>query len=288
MFFKKMKNNKMKKKSKTKFYTIFHVVFVIILFFLLDLSSVGNIENYLEIYKFKKNIRNGNYKIDKFPPTELSGIKLFDDFEKYFFNDKEHYQYSNHETYLKINNYKYRVVQSTSLMSVINRLGKDINPSNLFENDSLIKDIPFLDKLIFADENNDKIKLIILFYDEIRLDNNKIILNICDNSRNQVLKKNNLSKSDFKRKYYKPKDKDYDDFMDVLSFDYIINIKNDEILEPKKVNLSLVCGYNKSKRDIDYQFGIFLSEIKAFNDFLAEVGLIETKMNLKEMIKKIK
>ena len=102
------------------------------------------------------------------------------------------------------------------------------------------------------------------------------------------MKKNNLSKSDFKRKYYKAKDKNYDDFMDVLSFDYIINIKNDEILEPKKVNLSLVCGYNKSKRDIDYQFGIFLSETKAFNDFLAEVGLIETKMNLKEMIKKIK
>ena len=281
-----MKNNKIKKKSKAKFYTIFHVVFVIILFFLLDLSSVGNIENYLEIYKFKKNIRNGNYKIDKFPPTELSGIKLFDDFEKYFFNDKEHYQYSNHETYLKINNYKYRVVQSTSLMSVINRLGKDINPSNLFENDSLIKDIPFLDKLIFADENNDKIKLIILFYDEIRLDNNKIILNICDNSRNQVLKKNNLLKSDFKRKYYKKKDDD--EFVDILSFDYIINNKNGEILEPKKVNLSLACYYEKYATRINYEFSIVLSEVKAFNDLNTEFGLIETKMNVKEMIKKIK
>ena len=287
MFFKKMKNNKMKKKSKTKFYTIFHVVFVIILFFLLDLSSVGNIENYLEIYKFKKNIRNGNFKIDKFPPTELSGIKLFDDFEKYYFNDKEHYQYLNHGTYWKMNNHKYRFVNRSYLMHAIEGLGKDINPSDLFENDSLIKNLSS-DKMIFADENNDVIKLIIEFPDLISLDNNKTILNICDNSRNQVLKKNNLSKSDFKRKYYKPKDKDYDDFMDVLSFDYIINIKNDEILEPKKVNLSLVCGYNKSKRDIDYQFGIFLSEIKAFNDFLAEVGLIETKMNLKEMIKKIK
>lgn len=281
-----MKNNKIKKKSKAKFYTIFHVVFVIILFFLLDLSSVGNIENYLEIYKFKKNIRNGNYKIDKFPPTELSGIKLFDDFEKYFFTDKEHYQYANHKSYWKINNYKYRVAQSISLMSMINQLGKDINPSNLFENDSLIKDIQFLDKLILADENNDKIKLIILFPEEIDLDNNKIILNICDNSRNQVLKKNNLSKSDFKRKYYKAKDDD--EFMDVLSFDYIINIKNDEILEPKKVNLSLICHYDKSKRDIDYQFAILLSEIKAFNDFFDEWGLIETKMNVKEMIKKIK
>ena len=48
--------------------------------------------------------------------------------------------------------------------------------------------------MIFADENNDKIKLIILFPEEIDLDNNKTILNICDNSRNQVLKKNNLSK----------------------------------------------------------------------------------------------
>ena len=245
---------KKKKKSKAKFYTIFHVFIVIILFFLLDLSSVGNIENYLEIYEFKKNIRNGSYKINKFPPTELSGIKLFDDFEKYFFNDKEHYQFFNHKTYWKINNYKYRVAQSISLMSMIVRLGKDINPSNLFENDSLIKNLSS-DKIIFADEYSDKIKLIIEHtVDFINLDNNKIILNICDNSRNQVLKKNNLLKSDFKRKYYKTKDDD--NFSDILSFDYTINNKNGEILEPKKVNLSLICSYDKSKSGIRYEFGM--------------------------------
>ena len=283
---KKMKKNKIKKKSKAKFYTIFHVFIVIILFFLLDLWSVGHIENYSKIYEFKKNIRNGSYKIDKFPPTELSGIKLFDDFEKYFFNDKEHYQYLNHKTYWKINNYKYRFTSGVYLMHAITAVGKEINPSDLLENDSLIKN-PSSDKFILADENNDEIKLIIEYPDLISLDNNKTILNICDNSRNQVLKKNNLSKSDFKRKYYKEEDND-GEFFDTLSFDYTINNKNGEIIEPKKVNLSLMCGYNKSKRDIDYQFGIILSEIKAFDDFLAELGLVETKMNVKEMIKKIK
>ena len=279
----------MKKKSKAKFYTIFHVFIVIILFFLLDLWSVGHIENYSKIYEFKKNIRNGSYKIDKFPPTELSGIKLFDDFEKYYFNDKEHYQFDNHNTYnnyWNTNNFKYRFTSGVYLMHAITAVGKEINPSDLLENDSLIKN-PSSDKFILADENNDEIKLIIEYPDLISLDNNKTILNICDNSRNQVLKKNNLSKSDFKRKYYKEEDND-GEFFDTLSFDYTINNKNGEIIEPKKVNLSLMCGYNKSKRDIDYQFGIILSEIKAFDDFLAELGLVETKMNVKEMIKKIK
>ena len=287
---KKMKKNKMKKKSKAKFYTIFHVFIVIILFFLLDLWSVGHIENYSKIYEFKKNIRNGSYKIDKFPPTELSGIKLFDDFEKYYFNDKEHYQFDNHNTYnnyWNTNNFKYRFTSGVYLMHVISALGKEINPSDLLENDSLIKN-PSSGKMIFADENNDEIKLILEHPERISLDNNKTILNICDNSRNRVLKKNNLSKSDFKRKYYKEKEEVGDGVLDILSFDYIINKKNNEILEPKKVNLSLMCGYNKSKRDIDYEFAIILSEIKAFNDFLVIVGFIETKMNVKEMIKKIK
>ena len=267
---------KIKKKSKAKFYTIFHVFIVIILFFLLDFNSVGNIENYLEIYKFKKNIRNGSYKIDKFPPTELSGIKLFDDFEKYYFNDKEHYQFDNHNTYntyWNTNNFKYRFTSGVYLMHVISALGKETNPSNLFENDSLIKN-PSSGKMIFADENNDEIKLILEHPERISLNNNKTILNICDNSRNQVLKKNNLSKSDFKRKYYKFKNDDHE-FMDVLSFDYIINKKNDKILEPRKVNLSLICNYDKSKWGIEYTFAIFLSEIKAFDDFFVEWGYIE-------------
>jgi|TARA_Y100000031_G_scaffold11672_1_gene12498 hypothetical protein len=251
---KKMKKNKFKNKSKSAAYPLLQVFIVIVIFLLIDFWSIGSFENYKKISDFKSKILSDDIKFNKSPPTELFGIKLFDDIDNYLLektrihdekaNNKK-FVYIEHDTERSSKRRKFKIETSSSFQEYFASAGEDRKVNVIFA----IND-PF-----------------------IKLKGNKNFSKACSDARNKFLKRKNLQKKDFKNKFYIDSHKGatsksiHDSFADFLSIDYIVNKNNDGVLKSEKVRLSIVCIYEIELESIRYAFALLLYSVEAFQDF---------------------
>ncbi len=100
-----MKKNKTKSKSAA--YPLLQVFIVIVIFLLIEFWSVGSFENYKKMSEFKNGLLSKDFKFKQFPPNELFGVKLYDDFEKYLLVNKNEIELN------EVNNIKYYEIISS-------------------------------------------------------------------------------------------------------------------------------------------------------------------------------
>ena len=242
-----------KDNRKSYIYTAINISVVVIIFAILNLWSIGDFENYKKISDFKSKILSDDIKFNKSPPTELFGIKLFDDIDNYLLektrihdekaNNKK-FVYIEHDTERSSKRSKFKIETSSSFQEYFASAGEDRKVNVIFA----IND-PF-----------------------IKLKGNKNFSKACSDARNKFLKRKNLQKKDFKNKFYIDSHKGatsksiHDSFADFLSIDYIVNKNNDGVLKSEKVRLSIVCIYEINLKSIEYGFALMLYSVEAFQD----------------------
>ena len=172
----------------------------------------------------------------QFPPNELFGVKLYDDFEKYLLVNKNEIELN------EVNNIKYY-----EIISSVEKKIKFTNPLPEY----------FEDHEFYAKENGE-IAGIISGY-KIKLNNNNNFLNFCTKTRNSFLRQHNLSKLNFKDEYYIEDD---DEFLDFKNFDFQINNNN--------ARFSIVCGYQIRKNSIKYVLILFLYDVNFWKNLVSE------------------
>ena len=236
-------------KSKSTAYPLLQVFIVIVIFLLINFWSVGRFENYKKISEFKNGLLSKDFKFKQFPPNELFGIKLYDDFEKYLFVNKDKFKLRD------LNNNKY-YYEFDATRSGKNRI-KHINP------------LPgYFDEIeIYAKENGEIVGIIGGF--DTSLYNNHNLLNVCTKTRNSFLKKHNLSKLNFKNEYYLETG---DEFYDFKNFDLLIKNNN--------ARFSIICGSNINISSINYLIVFFLHDVNLWNDMVREEDLKITSKKL--------
>jgi hypothetical protein len=243
-----MKKNKTKSKSAA--YPLLQVFIVIVIFLLIEFWSVGSFENYKKMSEFKNGLLSKDFKFKQFPPNELFGIKLYDDFEKYLFVNKDKFKLRD------LNNNKY-YYEFDATRSGKNRI-KHINP------------LPgYFDEIeIYAKENGEIVGIIGGF--DTSLYNNHNLLNVCTKTRNSFLKKHNLSKLNFKNEYYLETG---DEFYDFKNFDLLIKNNN--------ARFSIVCGYDINRRSNEYIVIFFLYDINLWKDLIIkhDIKITSKKIN---------
>ena len=257
-----MKKNKIKKKSKAKFYTIFHVFIVIILFFLLDLWSVGDFKNYKKMSDFRSDILESDIKFDEFPPRKLFGVKLYDDIKKYTLKDTEAKE-------IEINGKIYTgFYYDTKNDSLKKRFKVKVTP-------------PFEEYGVMARENGEVV-LIVSAIEDMKLENNNNFLKVCTNTRDTFLKNQNFLKSDFERRYFK----ETAFFHDFLSTDYTVDKKIGELSKSEKARFSIVCEYKINQSSIDYRFIVVLSDIDMIENAFIKENMVEINIIPNDLIRK--
>ena len=238
-----------KDNRKSYIYPAISISVVIIIFAILNLWSVGDFENYKKISEFRNGLLSKDFKFKQFPPNELFGIKLYDDFEKYLLVNKDEFELKD------INNNKYYNISAT-------RSGKDkiksINP--------LPEYFDFSDTGIWVKENGELVGIIGGY--RIRLKNNNNFLNVCTNTRNLFIKQHNLSKLNFKNQYYT---EDADEFFDFKNFEFLIKNNN--------ARFSIICGYDINLSSIEYSIILFLYDINLWKDLTSKY---DVKINFKK------
>jgi len=227
------KVTKVKNNRKPYIYTAINISVVVIIFAILNLWSVGDFENYKKISEFRNGLLSKDFKFKQFPPNELLGVKLYDDFEKYLLVSKDELKLED------INNNKYYDINKKKI--------KFANPLPEY----------FDDTSVIANENGEIVGMLAGF--DITLKNNNNFLNFCTKTRNSFLKQHNLSKLNFKNEYYSEGD---DEFYDFKNFDLQINNNN--------ARFSIVCGYDIDRSSIEYMIVFFLYDINFWKDVMID------------------
>ena len=258
-----MKKNKTKSKSAA--YPLLQVFIVIVIFLLIEFWSVGSFENYKKMSEFKNGLLSKDFKFKQFPPNELFGIKLYDDFEKYLFVNKDKFKLRD------LNNNKY-YYEFDATRSGKNRI-KHINP------------LPgYFDEIgIYAKENGEIVGILVGY--ELELNSNNF-LKVCTNTRSAFLKKHNLSKLDFKNEYFKESKKYPKTFFDFKNFDFTIKSKNEEISKPQEVRFTIFCVHDIYRNNIDYAFVFFIHDPILWHDLVNEHSIVPTNKITNDLITK--
>ena len=222
-----------KNNQKSYIFSAIGISLVITIFVMLSLLSIGDFENYKKISKFRNGLLSQDFKLKQFPPKEFLDIKLYDDFEKYLLVNKSEIDIDD------INNSKYY----------------DIRDKEMKYNNPLPE---YFDEInVLANENSQIVGIAAAH--EIKLMNNNNFLNFCKKTRNSFLKQHNLSKLNFKNKYYY-RQKSY--FYDFKDFDLQINNNN--------ARFSIVCGYDINSNSIDYMIIFLLYDVNFWKDVVRE------------------
>ena len=227
-----------KNNQKLYIYPFVGVLLVIIIFAILSLWSIGDFENYKKISKFKDGILSKDFKFKKFPPDELFGLKLYDDFEKYLLVNKSEIRID------EVNNTKYYDIYNPE---------KKIKFTNPFPE--------YFDEFEFYVKENGEISSLAGGH-EIRLDNNNNILNFCTKTRDSFFRQHSLTKLNFKSEYYWIDD---DGFLDFKNFDFKINNKS--------TRFQIGCFYEIKEKSIRYLFVLFLIDVSLWKDLKKEYDL---------------
>ena len=232
-----MSQSKTKKKNqKSYMYPAIGVATIIIIFIILNFWSIGDPKNYKKISEFKSGILSKDFKFKQFPPNELLGLKLYDDFEKYLLVNKSEIKIN------EKNNHKYYDIGK-----------KNIKFTNPFP--EYFEDFEFV-----ANEDG---KLVGIFAGrKISLKNNNNFLNFCTKTRNLFLKQHNLSKLNFINEYY---NNDMGDFYDFKSYDFQI--------DNNSTRFSIICSHDINISSIDYTFFFFFYDINLFKDLMIQENI---------------